>query len=798
MALSAGIRLGAYEIVAPLGKGGMGEVYRAYDTRLGREVAIKVLPEHLTKNPDALKRFEREARALAALSHPNILTIFDVGAHGDISYVVTELLEGQTLRRRLDGSSLPWKKALAIVIPIAEGLSAAQSKGVIHRDLKPENVFLTSEERVKILDFGLARQTHTKVPDNITSAPTASGLLSEAGILTGTLPYMSPEQVRGETLDARNDIFSFGCMLYEMLKGERPFSRSTTAETLAAILKEEPPDLIHAGKEIPSELDHIVMRCLEKNKERRFQSAHDLAFALQEIQKVPTPIAKQTKRPTRLPIFGALFAIGLLALGLALNVGGFRERLFGSPKRMIKSIAVLPLENLPRDPKEEYFADGMTEALITDLAKIGSLKVISRTSVMQYKQTKKPIREIAQELNVDALIEGSVLRAGDQVRITAQLIDAATDEHIWAESYERETSNILALQREVASAIARQIKVKLTPQEQDRLGGSRTVQPEAYEAYLKGQFYRAKGTEEGYNASIDYFQRAIELDPDYPASYAGLAIAYVALGNFGFRPPMDVYPKSKEIARKALEKDPNLGETHAVLGYIKANYDWDWPGAETEYKRAIELNPNFALAYDFYSYFLGVQNRIDEALAVRKKALELDPVSLAFNTNMGWTLRIAGRLDQAVTHLRKTLQLDSNFPRAHVWLGQCYEVKRNYPAAIDEFQKAKIFSNNSPYVLAALGHAYARAGRKEDALQILNELTDLSKRRYVSPYDIALVYAGLEDKDETFSWLEKAYKERATWLILLNVDQLWDPMRNDGRFKDLLHRMNFQGDNDGT
>lgn len=621
MGLSTGTRLGAYEIVAPLGKGGMGEVYRAIDTRLRREVAIKVLPEHLTKNPDALKRFEREARSLAALSHPNILTIFDVGTHGDMSYVVTELLEGQTLRKRLDGSSLPWKKALAIVIPIAEGLSAAQSKGVIHRDLKPENVFLTSDERVKILDFGLARQTDTKVPDDITSAPTASGLLSEAGIPTGTLPYMSPEQVRGETLDTRSDIFSFGCMLYEMLSGRRPFSRSTTAETLAALLKEDPPDLSRSGKEIPPELDHIVMRCLEKNRDRRFQSGRDLAFALQEIQNVPTtPIAGPTKKRARLPIFAALFAIGLLALVFALDIGSLRGRLFGPARRThIRSIAVLPLENLPPDPKEEYFADGMTEALITDLAKIGSLKVISRTSVMQYKRTKKPIREIAQELNVDALIEGSVLRAGDQVRITAQLIDASTDEHIWAESYEREISNILALQREVASAIASQIKIQLTPQEQERLRGIRSVNPKAYEAYLRGRFYGAKNTEEGFNTAIDYFQKAIELDPNYPPFYAGLAIMHAILGNYGFRSPMDVYPKSKEIARKALQMDPDLGDTHAVLGFIKANYDWDWAGAEAEYKLAIQLNPNFAFAYDQYGYFLGVQRRIEDGIANKKE-----------------------------------------------------------------------------------------------------------------------------------------------------------------------------------
>jgi TolB-like protein/Tfp pilus assembly protein PilF len=703
MTLSAGTRLGAYEIIAPLGKGGMGEVYRARDTRLEREVAIKVLPEHLSKNPDALKRFEREAKALAALSHPNILSIFDVGTEKDISYVVMELLEGQTLRKRLDGSSLPWKKALALVIPIAEGLSAAQSKGVIHRDLKPENIFLTSEDRVKILDFGLARYTHAGDRDEITSAPTESGLQTESGVVIGTVPYMSPEQVRGEPLDARSDIFSFGCMLYEMLSGHGPFSRSNPAQTLAAILKEDPTDLSESANGIPPELDHIVMRCLEKNMERRFQSAHDLAFALQEVQNAPTTARTRSHAPFRRSraFLVILFtAIALVVLSFALNIGGLRGRLSGVNKRThIESIAVLPLENLRRDPQEDYFADGMTEALITDLAKIGSLKVISRTSVMRYKGTTKPIREIAQDLKVDAFIEGSVLHAGDHVRITAQLIDAATDEHIWAESYERGTSDILALQREVASDIARQIKVKLTPQDQSRLRATHTVEPKAYEAYLRGQFYRAKSTEEGFNTAMDYFQKAIELDPNYPASYTGLASIYTLIGNYGFRPPTEVYPKSKEIARKAMEKDPSLAETHAVLGYIKANYDWDWPGAETEHKRAIELNPNFALAYDFYSYFLGVHKRIDEDFVARKRALELDPVSLPINTNMGWSFRISGRFDQAVAQLRKTIQLDRNFYRAHVWLGQSFDVEGKHQAAIDELQKQELFPMKPPMSL---------------------------------------------------------------------------------------------------
>lgn len=791
------MHLGPYKILGQIGAGGMGEVYRAFDTRLQRDVAIKILPEHLAGNPDALKRFEREARALAALSHPNILTIFDVGRQDEIAYVVTELLQGITLRKNLVDSVLTWQKALAIALPIVEGLSAAHSKGVIHRDLKPENIFLTSEKNIKLLDFGLARRTQLVSPDENTSAPTESALRSEAGLVAGTIPYMSPEQVRGESLDARTDIFSFGCTFYEMLSGPSPFLRSSTAETFAAILKEDPLPLSITGRTVPPELDRVVMRCLEKNMDQRFQSARDLAFALQEIQHTPIssiPAEKPRREVKRAwsPI-GILFAvIVLLALSFVFNIAGMREKFTaGKSGHRIQSIAVLPLENLSGSTQQEYFADGMTEALITDLAKIRSLKVISRTSVMQYKDAKKPLRKIAEELKVDAIVEGSVLQAGGQIRISAQLIDAVNDEHLWAESYEREISNILSLQREVASAIAREIKVQLTPQEVRHLRETDPVIPQAYEAYLKGQFYRAKGTEEGYNAAIEYFRTAIEADPSYAFSYANMAAVYASLGNFGYRPPIETYGTAKEIAQKALKIDPDLAETHVALGYIKANYDWNWQEAEREYKLAIELNPNLASAYDNYAYMLGIQNRKEEGYRMRTKALELDPVSLSINTNLGWTLRNAGRFDEAITHLRKTLQLDPNYYRAHVWLGQTYEVAGKHKAAIEQLEKAKALAPSTPFVLAALGHAYAQANKKAEALEILKQLAELSKRRYVSSYDVALVYAGLEDKDHTFLWLEKAYKERSTWLIGMFADQLWDSVRDDPRFTDLLQRMNF-------
>ncbi|HSE41584.1 MAG TPA: protein kinase [Acidobacteriota bacterium] len=789
--------LSHYRIIKQLGAGGMGEVYLATDTQLDRTIALKILPAEVAFDQERMHSFVREAKAASAIDHPNIVQVYEISQADGVSFIAMQYVEGHTVRDKIDGQSLPTDEVLQTAIQIADAMAEAHARGIVHRDLKPANIMVSNKGYIKVLDFGLARIEKIPEPGELSEAQTLTK--TKPGMIAGTIAYMSPEQALGKKIDYRTDIFSIGVILYEMATGRRPFSGNNPAETIDNIVHSQPESITRLNYSVPKELERIIRKCMEKDPARRYQSASEMLIDLKNLQR-DLDSSKTTPQPTlasRPRIFWLTITLLLIVVIMGLVIYkwreiSLRERLAGpNTGKHIKSIAVLPLENLPRDPKEEYFADGMTEALITDLAKIGSLKVISRTSVMQYKGTKKPIRQIAQELNVDALVEGSVLRAENQVRITAQLIDARTDEHIWAESYEREISNILKLQREVASAVASQIKIQLTPEEKHRLGETSTVHPAAYEAYLKGQFYRAKGTEEGYNTAIDYFKKAIELDPKYAPSYTGLAIMYGVLGNFGFRPPNEVYPKSREVAEKALEIDRGLAETHAVLGYIKANYDWDWEGAETEYKRAIDLNPNSALGYDWYAYFLQVQNRFDESFIMRKKAVELDPISLVINTNMGSSLRIMGRLDEAVTHLRKTIQLDPNFYRAHVWLGQTYDVQGNQRAAIDELEKARVLSKESPYVLSSLGYAYARAGRKEDAFEMLRDLTDLSSQRYVSPYDTALVYAGLGYKDEAFSWLEEAYKERATWLIVLNVDQQWDPLRDDDRFSNLLRRMNF-------
>ncbi len=588
--LAAGARLGPYEIVAPIGAGGMGEVYRAKDPRLGRDVAIKVLPASFSADPDRLGRFEREARAAGALNHPNITSVYDIGSMDGAPYVVSELLDGETLRDVLDGEQLSVRRAMDYAGQIAEGLAAAHEKGIVHRDLKPENLVVTRGGRVKILDFGLAKLIR---PDGATGDVTEGPTLSagtEPGVILGTVGYMSPEQVRGQNADHRSDIFAFGAILHEMLTGQRAFRRDSAVETLTAILREEPPDISQTNQAISPSLDHIVRRCLEKRPEERFHSARDLAFALREVSSgPPTPgAAPRVGWPRRGVFLFAAAGIVLLALALGFTVGGWGKRLTGSAKpAAIQSLAVLPLANLSGDPEQEYFADGMTEALITSLAQLSGLRVISRTSVMQYKNVRKPLTEIARELKVEGIVEGSVMRAGARVRITAQLIQAATDKHLWAQDYERDLRDVLTLQSEVARAIAREVQVKIGPEEQGRLKKSQRVNPSAYEAYLKGRYHWNKRTEEGIKTGVSFFEQAIQLDPTYAPAYAGVADSYTVLQSHRFVPSAEAHPKAKAAARKALEIDETLSEAHASMASVLWD-DLDWIGAEREFQRAIQ------------------------------------------------------------------------------------------------------------------------------------------------------------------------------------------------------------------
>ena len=789
MALAAGTRLGPYEILTPLGAGGMGEVYRARDTRLGREVAVKVLPERLAGDPRALSRFEREAKAVAALSHPNILAIHDFGDERGLRYAVTELLEGQTLRERLVRERLAWRKAAEIGIAIAEGLSAAHTRGIVHRDLKPENVFLTSAGHVKILDFGLARAD--AVPSGqLTSAPTESAA-TEAGTVLGTLGYMSPEQVRGEPADARSDIFSFGCILYEMLTGRRAFTGDSPGQTMAAILRDQPAEVAALGTQVPEGVDRIVRRCLEKSPGERFQSAGDLSFALKEslgsgFSRSATRWSGVSRRAVLL-LAGA--AIVLVATVLVLRPFG-RSTSTGR----IESLAVLPLANLSGDPQQDYFADGMTEELITVLAKISALRVTSRTSVMRYKGSPKSLPEIAKELGVDAIIEGSVTRSGSQVKITAQLIDAAKDRHLWADSFQRDLKDVLALQGEVAKAIAGEIGVRLTTQERSRLAVKKTVNPEAYEAYLKGLYHMSRSTIPDTQESLDYFRQAAAMQPDYALAYAGIADAYERLGSsaYGILSPREAFPTAKAAAARAVALDSTLGEPYASLAWCSLVFDRDWSTAESLYQRALRLSPNYAQAHRNYAVFLSRMGRHDAAIREASRAQELDPLSLENNLSIGFVYYFSRRDDDAISWFHRVLGMDTSYWRAHWGLGLALVQKKNYEEAIAELRKAVEISGRGGVQLGSLGCAYAVAGRRADALEVVEKLKASLKEHYVPPAAFALVFCGLGEKDQALAWLERAVEERDPWVTALKVEPMFDSLRSDPRFLDLMRRVGLK------
>jgi serine/threonine-protein kinase len=773
----------------------MGEVYRARDTRLGREVAVKVLPERLAVDAAALSRFEREAKILAALSHPNLLAIHDFGTEGSVTFAVTELLEGETLRRRLAEKTLPWREAVEIAAAIAEGLAAAHSRGVVHRDLKPENVFITSEGTVKILDFGLARKEEVVLSGEESHSPTLAQQ-TEPGTVMGTAGYMAPEQVRGAPGDARSDIFSFGCVLYEMLSGGRAFPGRTGAEAVAAILRDTPPDLSDSGRSLPVGLDRVVVRCLEKDPEKRFQSARDLAFALRGMGREPSASVARTVQG---PIGRRGWIVAVVAVGLAgvamlfrLDVGGLRSQLFGGGAR-IESLAVLPLQNLSNDPEQDYFVDGVTEALISNLARIGSLRVISRTSVMTYKGTKKTLPQIARELNVDAVVEGSVVRSGNRVRITAQLIRASTDAHLWADDFERDLRDVLSLQGEIAQTIAREIKAKLTAEERAQLSAARPVDPQAHEAYLKGRYYWTKRPTDVEKA-IEYFQKAIVIDPGYAPPYAGLADTYATLGSWenGALPPKEAFSKAKSAAAKAIELDPKLSEGHHSLAYTHLHYDWDWPASEQEFKTALELNPGDAVALHWYSHFLTAMGRHEESLAITNRGLQISPLDPTFNFHLAWAHYMARKPDLCIAESKRGIELDMAPYWFHFFLGWGYEQNGMHAEAIRALEEAASRSKQSPVTIWALGHAYAVGGRTAEANRLLENLIERSQQKYVPPYEIGMVYLGLGQKDRAFEWFEKAFVERSGWMAYLKVDPRLDPVRTDPRYADLLRRVGFK------
>jgi len=834
MTINTGTRLNHYSIVSKIGAGGMGEVYLAQDTRLDRKVALKVLPADLASNRDRMERFVREAKAAAALNHPNIAHVYEIGESEGINFIAMEYVEGLTLREKIHRERTEIRTLLRYLQHVAEGLAKAHAAGIVHRDLKPDNIMITREGHAKILDFGLAKLIEPRLAKSVPdegAGDAATAIMqqhSTPGVIMGTVGYMSPEQAQGRTnqIDQRSDIFSFGCILFEAATGHKPFEGDSVVKSLHSLIYEPAPQIKDLNPSAPPDLQRIIRRCLAKDPEERSQAIKDVAIELKELRReldagadfettappfgvppsggIPSSIRTlppEGGTPNTYSTSSAEYVVqGLkqhkLFVGLAVVILIGAVALFAyyqharNSEVAIESIAVLPLDNSSSDPDTEYLADGLTESLIYRLSQLPNLKVSPRSVVFRYKGKETDPFKVGRELGVNAVLSGRITQRGDNLNISAELVDVRYNKLLWGERYDRKTSELMATQREMASEIVDRLRLQVAP-DNKAISKHYTESNEAYQLYWKGRFYWAKRTEEGLKKSIEYFNQAVEKDPNFALAYSGLADSYILQGAQdagGTLPPGDTLPKGKAAALKAIAIDSALAEAHVSLAHIAYHYDRDWTTAEREFKRAIELNPNYVLAHQWYALFLAWAGRPDEAVTEARRARDLDPLSLPANMCFGWVLVINRQEDQGIEELRKTIDLDPNFMIAHHRLGLGYEQKGRYNEAIAEYQKVSDLSGGKPIAITALAHANAASGKREEAQRGIAELQQLSKREYVSPAMTASIYAALGDKEQAFAWLDKADKEHDQFLPRLKTDPRFDNLRSEPRFQELLRR----------
>jgi serine/threonine-protein kinase len=773
----------------------MGEVYLAQDSRLDRKVALKILPESFSQDPDRVARFKQEAKAASALNHPNVATIYEIGEAEGIGYIAMEYVEGETLDAKTSGRPLGSTEIVEIASQVADGLDEAHSRGITHRDIKSTNIMLTARGQAKVLDFGLAKVAVTRPEGLMSEWPTE--MLTAPGIVMGTVQYMSPEQALGKDIDHRTDIFSFGVVMYEMATGRLPFTAPTATETIERITHAQPEAIARFNYDVPAELERIIRKCLEKDRERRYQSARELLVDLKNLKRDSSSAevmnAGAFARPQNHVWRWALVAMAILLPGVAVvyflvgnNTGGV-----GVARAGIKSIAVLPFKPLVEQSRDESLELGMADTLIARLSNIREISVRPVSAVRKYAGLEQDAVAAGREQKVDAVLEGNLQRSGDNLRVTVRFIRLSDGSSLWAGQFDEKFTNIFAMQDSISERVAGILALTLTGQEKERLKKQHTANTEAYELYLKGRYHLNRLTDEGFLKGLEYFQQVIEKDPNFALAYVGVAESYNDLGGFNVRPPREVYPKAKSAALTALKLDDSLAQAHTALATANMAYDWDWSGAEREFKRAIEINPSDSDAHYQYGFYLSFIGQFDVALAEIRRAQELDPVSLVKICGVAQVLLMARRYDESIEQSRRALEMDPNLGFAHWLLGLAYMYKGSYEPAILALQKSIPLSGDSPDEPAMLAHAYALSGKTTEARKILEELKQQANHKYISPGTIADLYFLLGDKDRAFALLEKAYDERDNMVVLLKVEPMFDPLRSDPRFNDLLRRVGF-------